>query len=166
MKEERETQGQVIHALGLLLKFMDSMRVAESTMKLAQYKEYTQSILKASHLVLDAAALQSLEILHTGVEQGSKEAGKVKEAEVGSLFYFINYTRTPFGKRLLRRWICSPLTDIKAINERLDAVEELLGQEHSCGKVSDLLGAIKDLESKTVRAYEYSVKQKVSAVYF
>ena len=33
-------------------------------------------------------------------------------------------------------------------------------------KVCDLLGAIKDMEQKTVRAYEYSVKQKVSAVYF
>ena len=45
--------------------------------------------------------------------------------EKGSLFEFINYTRTPFGKRLLKRWIMSPLMDIGEINERLNAVDDL-----------------------------------------
>lgn len=43
----------------------------------------------------------------------------------GSLFDILDQTVTPYGRRLLKKWISNPLTDIKEINRRLDAIEEL-----------------------------------------
>ncbi len=38
----------------------------------------------------------------------------------------MDHTKTPFGGRLLRNWVAHPLTDRHRINERLDAVEEMV----------------------------------------
>ena len=68
-------------------------------------------------MILDSQALTHLEIVEaTGAKAGD---------DTGSLFKFINYTRTPFGKRALKRWLMSPLMNIKLINERLDAIDDL-----------------------------------------
>ena len=66
-------------------------------------------------MVLDAQALQHLEVVETA-------AGKLE----GSLFHFVDNCKTPFGKRLLKRWLLSPLTNVARINGRLDAVEDLI----------------------------------------
>ena len=110
-----------------MAKFMEMMRLTDSTIRLSKFKAYDENILKSSHLVLDAAALQSLEILHTGSQLGVKEShfstSKAnQESEQGSLFYFINYTRTPYGRRMLRKWICAPLRDVETIEARLNAI--------------------------------------------
>ncbi len=46
--------------------------------------------------------------------------------ERGSLLWLMDHTKTPFGGRLLRNWVAHPLTDKRRINERLDAVEEMV----------------------------------------
>ena len=38
----------------------------------------------------------------------------------------MDHTKTPLGGRLLRNWVAHPLTDRRRINERLDAVEEMV----------------------------------------
>lgn len=48
------------------------------------------------------------------------EAGKE-----GTLLKYLDHTITPFGKRLMRKWVCAPLIDIAAINQRLDALEDI-----------------------------------------
>lgn len=58
---------------------------------------------------------RQLEILH------NSETG----AEHGSLLWLLDHTLTVFGGRLLRSWVAHPLRDADAIQERLDAVEEL-----------------------------------------
>ena len=60
---------------------------------------------------LNATALQNLEILQTS--EGRYE---------GSLLHHLNYTVTPFGFRLFRRWLVAPLYDAPSITRRLDAV--------------------------------------------
>lgn len=64
-------------------------------------------------MILDSQALQHLSIFETS------------EGEPGSLFKVIDRTKTKFGKRLMRRWIMSPLTNISQLNERLNAIEDL-----------------------------------------
>ena len=41
----------------------------------------------------------------------------------------IDHTITAGGGRLLKKWLYSPLADEKAINERLDIVDELLNEK-------------------------------------
>ena len=40
-----------------MAKFMEMMRLTDSTIRLSKFKAYDENILKSSHLVLDAAAL-------------------------------------------------------------------------------------------------------------
>ena len=50
------------------------------------------------------------------------------------------------GGRLLRKWLDQPLLDVKRINRRLDAVEELYNDALVRGEVREILGGIQDLE--------------------
>jgi DNA mismatch repair protein MutS len=68
-------------------------------------------------LQLDQATRRNLELL--GTMRGERR---------GSLLWVLDQTLTPMGGRLLRQWLLTPLTDIAAIGERLDAVEHL--REH------------------------------------
>jgi Mismatch repair ATPase (MutS family) len=55
------------------------------------------------------------------------------------------------GGRLLRRRILQPLTDIRTIEERLDAVEALLKAPVLRRRLHSLLGRIGDLERVVAR---------------
>jgi DNA mismatch repair protein MutS len=65
------------------------------------------------HLVLDEATRRNLEILRPLRGSGRK----------GTLLHLLDGTRTSMGARLLREWLSFPLTDVAAIDRRLDAVE-------------------------------------------
>jgi DNA mismatch repair ATPase MutS len=84
----------------------------EKSSQEAQGSVVSQSI---QHMVLDAQALQHLEIVESA-------AGDVK----GSLFHYIDHTKTQFGRRHLKRWLMSPLLIPEKINARLDAVDDLM----------------------------------------
>ena len=66
-------------------------------------------------MVLDAQALCHLEIVESA-------DGKLK----GSLLHFVDHCSTLFGKRKMKKWLLAPLYNEKKINERLDAVEDLM----------------------------------------
>ena len=50
------------------------------------------------------------------------------------------------GKRLLKQWLCSPLCNPDAINDRLDAVEDLMKISDVVADVSEMLRKLPDLE--------------------
>ena len=52
-------------------------------------------------------------------------------SERGSLLWLMDRTTTAFGSRLMRKWVTHPLKDVNRIQERLDAVEEII--QHTCG---------------------------------
>ncbi|XP_047449078.1 DNA mismatch repair protein Msh3 isoform X2 [Mugil cephalus] len=88
-------------------------------------------------LVLNAATLRNLEILSNQTD------GSVK----GSLLWVLDHTRTPFGRRLMRKWVSQPLTDPQSISGRQDAVQELLGSDSSTlTSIRSLLSHLPDLE--------------------
>lgn len=69
------------------------------------------------HQVVDVSCLyRQLEVLRNNDDGNEK----------GSLLWLMDHTKTPFGGRLLRSWVAHPLTDRQLINERLDAVEEMV----------------------------------------
>lgn len=61
------------------------------------------------------ALCRQLEILHNSDTGG----------EHGSLLWLLDHTLTVFGSRQLRSWVAHPLREATAVQERLDAVEEL-----------------------------------------
>ncbi len=86
-------------------------------------------------MFLDPTAVRSLEIVQPLV-------GTDRRA---TLVGVLDRTRTAMGGRLLRRWLLTPLLDRARIEERLDAVEELLSAPQR-EAVQQRLGAVADLE--------------------
>jgi DNA mismatch repair protein MutS len=68
-------------------------------------------IAEADYVWLDQFTIKNLEIFGS-----MNEGGK-------SLIDVMDYTISPMGSRMLKRWLAMPLKNVKAINERLSAVE-------------------------------------------
>lgn len=65
----------------------------------------------------------------------------------GSLIWVLDKTYTGMGARMLRKWLESPLIDSNKINERLDAVEEIISDKNFISdKLSASLKRILDME--------------------
>lgn len=98
---------------------------------------HLQSIEKASlsqFLSLDTATIVNLELFSS--TQGKK----------GSLFSLLDRTKTAMGARLLGQRIRYPSKSVEEINQRLDAVAELLSEPQLHMTLMDHLSNIKDME--------------------
>ncbi|KAH9604844.1 hypothetical protein KSS87_008848 [Heliosperma pusillum] len=87
-------------------------------------------------LRMDGQTLINLEVFHNSADGGTE----------GTLIKYLDHCLTHSGKRLLRSWICHPLKDVKAINNRLDIVETLMTHTEIMLLVAQYLRRIPDLE--------------------
>ncbi|XP_053147197.1 DNA mismatch repair protein Msh3 isoform X2 [Hemicordylus capensis] len=91
----------------------------------------------AEYMILNGTALKNLEILQNQTDMKTK----------GSLFWVLDHTNTPFGRRLLKKWVTQPLLKSSEINSRLDAISETLLSESSVlGQIKTLLYKMPDIE--------------------
>ena len=67
---------------------------------------------------------------------------------------------------MLKNWIIGPLLDPKAINDRLDAIEDLEANSNLRDKFKNELRKLPDLERMCGRIYNYSVKKNTNAHLF
>ncbi|XP_031269580.1 DNA mismatch repair protein MSH7 isoform X2 [Pistacia vera] len=87
-------------------------------------------------LRMDGQTLVNLEIFGNNADGGS----------TGTLFKYLDNCVTSSGKRLLRSWICHPLKDVEGINNRLNAVEDLMAHSEIMLAVAQYLRKLPDLE--------------------
>jgi DNA mismatch repair protein MutS len=87
-------------------------------------------------LVMDESTRRNLELTAT-LGEGRRK---------GSLLGLMDRTATAMGGRKIRQWINYPLVSVTAIRERLDAVQELLGNGELRRESSALLDGVYDLE--------------------
>jgi DNA mismatch repair protein MutS len=90
---------------------------------------------RRAFLVLDQQTCKHLELT---AAQGQRTDA--------TLFTTLDTCMTAMGSRLLARWITAPLVDVRAIEERLDAVEALASAHGVRATLRDALGACFDLE--------------------
>ena len=64
------------------------------------------------------------------------------------------------GKRLFRIWLCMPLRDVKDINARLDAVQDLLDHPTFEGQFTSIAKGLPDLERIVSRIHAKNCKVK------
>ncbi|MEX2180636.1 MAG: DNA mismatch repair protein MutS [Gemmatimonadaceae bacterium] len=64
----------------------------------------------------------------------------------GTLLAVLDRTQTPMGARLLRQWMLAPLTDVSAIEARLDAVAAQVNAATARAALRDALDGVRDLE--------------------
>ena len=66
---------------------------------------------------------------------------------------------------MLKRWTVSPLYDVNAINQRQEAVQDLVKNKAFFKLLTDTLASVPDVERMLTRIFTYSVKNKVKAFY-
>ena len=93
----------------------------------------------SKYMALDINARRNLEITEKMRDKSKK----------GTLLWVLDKTSTSMGGRLLRRWLSDPLIDVKDINKRLDAVEELKDNIILRGDVVENLKKVYDIERLT-----------------
>ena len=64
----------------------------------------------------------------------------------GTLMERLYHCCTAFGRRLLKQWLSAPLCNPSAINDRLDAVTDLVHNSSLMFEVKGVLQTIPDLE--------------------
>ena len=99
---------------------------------------------------LDMTAIRNLELLETMRSKSKK----------GSLLGVLDKTKTAMGKRLLCSWITKPLINISTINNRINAVEELLSNLILRGELIEYLIGIRDIERIMTRIVYGSANAK------
>ncbi|KAI5299529.1 Mismatch repair protein msh3, partial [Ascosphaera atra] len=108
--------------------------------------KYFQPFSARSHMLLNGNTLTNLEIYQNQTDHTVK----------GSLFWTLDRTRTRFGHRLLRKWVGRPLLNKKDLEERVNAVEELMSPQKVVyvERLKGLLARVRtDLEKSLIRIY-------------
>ncbi|MGI6161265.1 MAG: DNA mismatch repair protein MutS [Christensenellales bacterium] len=100
------------------------------------------SLLKRDRfMLLDAATRRNLELTRPMRGSGKK----------GTLLWLLDKTHTAMGGRLLKAWIEQPLCEKAAIDQRLEAVSELVSNMMLRDGIGDKLSGIYDLERLATR---------------
>lgn len=102
----------IMQALGALLFYLQSLKLDRELVSLKNFSEY-DAVQHATSLVLDGQTLVNLDILVNSTDGSEQD----------TLLQLINHCETPFGKRLLRQWICHPLRHKAAIERRVRMVD-------------------------------------------
>jgi DNA mismatch repair protein MSH6 len=141
LREAKEKE-LVFSALGALITYLSMLKIERDLITCGNFSWY-DPIRKASTLVLDGQSLINLEIFANTFD-GSTD---------GTLFNMLNRCITPFGKRMLRQWVCHPLADVKKINQRLDAVDALNADDVVMDRFTASLSRLPDLERLISRVH-------------
>ncbi|XP_042718176.1 DNA mismatch repair protein Msh6 isoform X2 [Lagopus leucura] len=145
-----ENSELALSALGGIVFYLKKCLIDQELLSLANFEKYVPvdannaKTASASsffartdqRMVLDGVTLMNLEVLQNGTN-GTTE---------GTLLERIDSCCTPFGKRLLKQWLCAPLCNPTSINDRLDAVEDLLAVPAKLTEISEHLKKLPDLE--------------------
>ncbi|XP_076896230.1 DNA mismatch repair protein MSH6-like isoform X2 [Bidens hawaiensis] len=118
---EKKIGSFALSAFGGTLFYLKKAFLDESLLRFATFELLPCSgvadVTTKPYMVLDATALENLEVFENNVNGDSK----------GTLYDQLNCCVTPFGKRLLKAWLARPLYDIDSIKERQEAVAGVKG---------------------------------------
>ena len=121
----------LINCCGGLLSYIKQTQKTSldfiNSIKRFNYKDYMQ---------LDLYTKKNLELVQNITDGGVS----------GSLLSVVDKTKTPLGKRLIRKWIIQPLIRPEEINYRLDGVEELTNNLLKREELKEILRGINDIE--------------------
>jgi DNA mismatch repair protein MutS len=124
-----------------------TLRALESYLKETQKRDQFSFLtaplpLEGDHaMAIDSVTLRSLEILK----------GNGLDTEGHSLFDVSNFTVSPMGRRTLRDWLARPLLSRERIEDRLDAVQDLVTKPDLAESLKRLLRDVRDLERLTMK---------------
>ncbi|KAE9553997.1 hypothetical protein FO519_002757 [Halicephalobus sp. NKZ332] len=136
-----------IKALGGLMFYLERCLIDVDMFTMKRFEEYVPPLLsteeedtttvgvtgvdrwKNRNLIIDGATLLNLHLVPPYTGKKATISLRDPTAITYSLFSKIDKCKTPFGKRLLRQWICSPSCDPGTIAARQEATEFLMKHE-------------------------------------
>ncbi|KAK1068571.1 DNA mismatch repair protein msh6, partial [Friedmanniomyces endolithicus] len=139
---EAKEKDLTFSALGALVWYLSTLKIERDLITCGNFAWY-DPIRKASSLVLDGQSLINLEIFANTFDGSTN----------GTLFTMLNRCITPFGKRMLRQWVCHPLADARKINQRFDAVDALNADGTVMDRFTASLSRLPDLERLISRVH-------------
>ncbi|KAH3767773.1 DNA mismatch repair protein Msh6 [Pelomyxa schiedti] len=129
-------------AMGAAIYHLQSMHVDQAVMNQKRIRLY--SPMHTELMAIDAQTLRNLEILSNAVDGGT----------AGTLLKIVDHTVTPFGKRMIRQWLCNPPKSISQIEARHDSVSDLMANGLALAEtLSSKLHSLPDLERMCARAH-------------
>ncbi|QDU70657.1 DNA mismatch repair protein MutS [Mucisphaera calidilacus] len=132
----RDDDPEIIPAGAILHYLHETQQMGADTPASLAHLQPPKRFPRENHLVLDEAALRSLEIVRT----------TRSESEDGSLLSVFERPDTALGRRTLRRWLCYPLRDKNTIETRHAAVEALTQTPRLVDALRENLADVQDVE--------------------
>lgn len=126
-----QDMGLAVRAAGALLKYLKNTQKTDLG-NVDVIKSYRVS----QFMTLDRNSQRNLELVQN-MEDLTQE---------GTLFGVLDEADTPMGKRKLKDWILNPLLDIKAIGDRLDAVQYFYDDGEKRAKIKKILEGVHDID--------------------
>ena len=135
-------------AAGALLQYLGetqrSGEEASNTPKQLAHLRPPKRFARAEHLVIDPTSLRSLEIDRT------LRTGKTDGALLG-IFTGPSAPATAMGKRLLRHWLCYPLSDRGGIEQRQSVVQAMVDDSRFRRELKEAIDPVQDIERIAAR---------------
>ncbi|MCD8212370.1 MAG: DNA mismatch repair protein MutS [Oscillospiraceae bacterium] len=128
---DQDAPGPAVQAAGALLSYLYDTQKTD----LSYISKVTFNVTE-QYMELDPVARSNLELTQTLRSQEKK----------GSLLWVLDKTGTAMGHRLIRTWLERPLLSPEIINQRLDAVEEMVNNSIIREELILCLREVTDLE--------------------
>lgn len=146
-----ENGSWALSALGGILFYLKQAFLDETLLRFAKFELLPCSgfsdVISKPYMVLDAAALENLEIFENSRNGDSS----------GTLYSQLNHCVTAFGKRLLKTWLARPLYHVESIKVRQGAVASLRGDKLSFSlEFRKALSKLPDMERILARIFANS----------
>ncbi|XP_067666471.1 DNA mismatch repair protein Msh6-like [Haliotis asinina] len=136
-----------VHSLGAVTWYLQYSLLDQELLTMRKFVQYrpvdstpivekTARQFSQKHMVLDGVTLMNLDLVENCLTGGTE----------GTLLERLDQCCTPFGKRLFRQWLCAPLCSTAAINDRLDAVEDLITSQDLLVDMIEVMKKLPDLE--------------------
>ncbi|PFH52420.1 hypothetical protein AMATHDRAFT_140149 [Amanita thiersii Skay4041] len=103
---------RVTIALAHAIKYLSTFGIASALLETTFFERFTTR----AQMLLTANTLTNLEIYRNETDYTIN----------GSLLWVLDNTKTRFGARMLKHWVGRPLADKRILQERIEAVEEIL----------------------------------------
>ncbi|KIK21377.1 hypothetical protein PISMIDRAFT_681294 [Pisolithus microcarpus 441] len=103
---------RVVVALAHAIQYLSAFSIADAFLGAKFFSKFANR----THMLLNSNTLTNLEIYQNQTDYTT----------TGSLMWILDHTTTKFGARLLKNWVGRPLTDKKVLQQRIDAIEEII----------------------------------------
>ena len=130
-------------ACGSILHYLD-----ETQHNKLEHITKINQIIDSSHVWMDQFTVSNLELIHSNSNDGK------------SLIDVIDYTSSPMGARMLKRWLIHPLLDLKKLNFRHSSVDEIIKNKDLLFSLQSELRSLSDLERIIAKVVTFKISPR------